>query len=585
FVFLWPCCFAAINPGFESQPRLFLREPKEGDVRLSGSSSPSEGRVEIYHQGQWGSVCDDDWDLSDAQVVCRQLNFQGAIDAVTKARYGQGTLFFQSCLDDVGCSGQEQKLVSCRSSGWGVNNCGHQEDAGVICDPQSMTQSDSVFSLDHSTTLSEDLGIIYDSGTACDFLITFQTSNGTKQEDGTPEETTNTICAHKAILMLYPYFSASVGENNITVSVNTTCQSYSTSIIRYLYTRQINVTYSSAMCLHQLASEFGLRKLFEDVGQVISKSLPNDASFYSQVSLYKYAVETKDLILRDSCVQYMAWNFQSLTGSPVWADLPLELLHSLLTRSDLVVPDEYFVLQVLESWITNNGSSLSSEQQVDLLRLIRFPMIPAEKLYDLESKSLLFSAHRDLYHDSVLKAYQFIVLYSTLTKSQLDQENGDYKPRIYTGETWSTAIDSSKLSSSPRRHYYNSQRYGYGSYNRYYDSPPPSSQISFHTSLHGIAACENSRLTWAANVFKTSDDCSREGVHCSSAPAAKLSMQNNNLRRNIRFDNRVLLTCQNKYICQIQAFRNNMAHIDPALVYPCPDDNYIYTFAVRPEFV
>uniref|UniRef100_A0A3B3XCK8 SRCR domain-containing protein n=1 Tax=Poecilia mexicana TaxID=48701 RepID=A0A3B3XCK8_9TELE len=204
-------------------------ENSEGDVRLSGSSSPSEGRVEIYHQGQWGSVCDDDWDLSDAQVVCRQLNFQGAIDAVTKARYGQGTLFFQSCaLDDVGCSGQEQKLVSCRSSGWGVNNCGHQEDAGVICDPQSMLTL-----VLKNTTLSEDLGIIYDSGTACDFLITFQTSNGTKQEDGTPEETTNTICAHKAILMLYPYFSASVGENNITVSVNTTCQSYSTSIIRY----------------------------------------------------------------------------------------------------------------------------------------------------------------------------------------------------------------------------------------------------------------------------------------------------------------------------------------------------------------
>lgn len=94
------------------------------------------------------------------------------------------------------------------------------------------TQSDSIHSLDHSTTLSDDLGKIFDSGTTCDFLIAFQTSTGAKQEDGVPEETMITICAHKAILMLYPYFNASVGENNITVTVNTTCQSYSTPIIR-----------------------------------------------------------------------------------------------------------------------------------------------------------------------------------------------------------------------------------------------------------------------------------------------------------------------------------------------------------------
>ncbi|XP_023204424.1 galectin-3-binding protein A-like [Xiphophorus maculatus] len=558
-------------------------EPKEGDVRLSNSSLPSEGRVEIYHHMQWGSVCDDNWDLSDAQVVCRQLNFQGAKAAVTWGHLGQahGHIW----LDDVECSGQEQQLVSCRSSNWGVHNCNHEEDAGVICDTQNYdsTQSDSIHSLDHSTTLSDDLGKIFDSGTTCDFLIAFQTSTGAKQEDGVPDETMTTICAHKAILMLYPYFNASVGENNITVTVNTTCQSYSTSIIRYLYTRQINVTYSSAMCLHQLASEFGLRKLLEDVGQVISKSLPNDASFYSQVSLYKYAVESKDFVLEENCVQYMAWNFQNLTSSPVWPELPVELLRSLLTRSDLVVADEYFLLQTLEDWITNNGGSLSSEKPADLLRLVRFPMIPAEKLYELETKSLLFSAHRDLYRDSVLKAYQFnVLLYSNLTQLKLVKEIDDYKPRIYTSNTWSIAIDSSKLSSSHQGLNQYNYHYYYGLYS---NSIPLSSEKLLHTSLHSIVVCEDNKVTWAANIFKTSNECSREGVHCNSLPAARLTQQNNTLSRNISFDNRILLTCQNRYICQIQAFHSDMAHIDQALVYPCPDDNYIYTFVVRPEFV
>ena len=99
-------------------------------VRLVNGSY-NAGRVEVYYNGSWGTVCDDDWDIDDARVVCRQLGFRYALNAYQNAHYGQGT--GQIFLANIGCSGDELSLFGCTHRGIGIHNCYHGEDASVRC--------------------------------------------------------------------------------------------------------------------------------------------------------------------------------------------------------------------------------------------------------------------------------------------------------------------------------------------------------------------------------------------------------------------------------------------------------------------
>ncbi|XP_014743403.1 PREDICTED: neurotrypsin [Sturnus vulgaris] len=102
-------------------------------IRLAGGSSAHEGRVEVYHGGQWGTICDDQWDDADAEVVCRQLGLGGVAKAWSQAYFGEGS--GPVLLDEVQCTGNELSIEQCPKSSWRQHNCGHKEDAGVSCTP------------------------------------------------------------------------------------------------------------------------------------------------------------------------------------------------------------------------------------------------------------------------------------------------------------------------------------------------------------------------------------------------------------------------------------------------------------------
>ena len=100
-------------------------------IRLADGPQEGEGRVEVFFDGHWGTVCDDFWDIKDADVVCRMLNYSGAISAVKYAGYGPGNGHIW--LDNVHCNGTETSIEDCKQEKVGYHDCYHGEDAGVVC--------------------------------------------------------------------------------------------------------------------------------------------------------------------------------------------------------------------------------------------------------------------------------------------------------------------------------------------------------------------------------------------------------------------------------------------------------------------
>ena len=108
----------------------------EGSVRLVGGDTTLEGRVEVFLLGQWGTVCDSNWDFVDAIVVCRQLGNLQAVEALRYAAFGAGS--GPSWYYNMYCTGTERNLTECTKS---ISNtgsaCPHSRDAGAVCSSQS----------------------------------------------------------------------------------------------------------------------------------------------------------------------------------------------------------------------------------------------------------------------------------------------------------------------------------------------------------------------------------------------------------------------------------------------------------------
>ena len=100
-------------------------------VRLVGGPNSQSGRVEVYSQGEWGTICDDSWDSDDAEVVCRQLGYSGIVSSYEGiSEYGQGE---GPILSSIDCEGTETNVEECQWGVWATSICDHSEDVGITC--------------------------------------------------------------------------------------------------------------------------------------------------------------------------------------------------------------------------------------------------------------------------------------------------------------------------------------------------------------------------------------------------------------------------------------------------------------------
>ncbi|NXV81510.1 WC11 protein, partial [Atlantisia rogersi] len=112
-------------------PEGSLPSPDREKIRAVGGKSGCSGRVEVWHHGSWGTVCDDSWDMLDAAVACRQLGCGPAVSALGKAAFGKGT--GPIWLEQVECRGTEPSLQHCWARPGDSAACRHKEDTAVTC--------------------------------------------------------------------------------------------------------------------------------------------------------------------------------------------------------------------------------------------------------------------------------------------------------------------------------------------------------------------------------------------------------------------------------------------------------------------
>ncbi|XP_041819255.1 BTB/POZ domain-containing protein 17 [Chelmon rostratus] len=282
--------------------------------------------------------------------------------------------------------------------------------------------------ISHSLTLVQRLEALLVQGNGSDVSLRVETPSA---------DEVKVIQAHALVLSLQsPVFEEMLLNRNSSMLVlkeSSDCAAVFDKFIRYLYCGEISLRLDQATPLHKLATKYQVMGLQQGITQYMTQNLARDSSGHV-AGWYEYAQQAGDVTLRDSCLQYMAWNLSSVLQSGEWVTISSQLLMSLLQRSDLILQSEMELFAALEAWIIQNEpDGLTAE---NALRAVRYAMMPPRELFRLQTQSSVLARYQESVRDLLYMSYQFHSASPLHMAKYFDVNCSLFMPRNYLSPVW-----------------------------------------------------------------------------------------------------------------------------------------------------
>lgn len=205
-------------------------------------------------------------------------------------------------------------------------------------------------------------------------------------------------------------------------------------LCRYLYCGELHFRLDETTALHELATKYGVSVLQHGLTEYMIQNLASASLSGHVVCWYEYATAEGDSSLRASCMQFLLRNVTSVLRSSQWPSVSSQLLMLLLQHSDLVLYSELELFKALEMWLMHNEPDNMTVENV--LRAVRYPMIPPRELFRLQRESLVLLRYYESVRDLLYMAYQFHAAPPLQLAKFFDMNCSLFIPRNYLAPAW-----------------------------------------------------------------------------------------------------------------------------------------------------